>query len=47
MKRIDPLALTQAMVRVDTVNPHEHEDGCVAPLADLLSAGFACRTPWR
>jgi succinyl-diaminopimelate desuccinylase len=45
MSRIDPVALTQALVRVDTVNPPGHEDGCVVTLADLLSAaGFACRT---
>lgn len=40
----DPIALTQQLVRVNTVNPPGHEDGCIAPLADLLSAaGFACR----
>jgi len=40
----DPIALTQQLVRVDTVNPPGHEDGCIAPLADLLSAaGYACR----
>ncbi len=45
MNRIDAVALTQALVRVDTVNPPGFEDGCVALLADLLSAaGFACRT---
>ncbi len=41
----DPVALTQALVKVDTVNPPGHEDACIAMLADLLgSAGFACRT---
>lgn len=41
----DPVALTQALVRVDTVNPPGHEDGCITLLADLLSAaGYACRT---
>ena len=41
----DPVALTQALVRVDTVNPPGHEDTCIAMLADLLgSAGYACRT---
>ena len=45
MAALDPVALTQALVRVDTVNPPGHEDGCVALLADLLAAaGFACRT---
>lgn len=44
MPHLDPVALTQALVRVDTVNPPGHEDGCVALLADLLSAaGFDCR----
>ena len=41
----DPVALTQALVRMDTVNPPGLEDRCVELLADLLSgAGFACRT---
>jgi succinyl-diaminopimelate desuccinylase len=45
MHRPDPVALTQALVRVDTVNPPGHEDRCVAMLADLLAAaGFDCRT---
>ena len=40
----DPVALTQALVRVDTVNPPGHEDGCITLLADLLAgAGFQCR----
>lgn len=45
MADLDPVALTQALVRVDTVNPPGHEDGCITLLADLLSAaGYACRT---
>lgn len=41
----DPVELTQALVRVDTVNPPGHEDRCIEILADLLSAaGFSCRT---
>jgi succinyl-diaminopimelate desuccinylase len=45
MKPIDPVSLTQALVRADTVNPPGHEDICTSQLADLLSAaGFACRT---
>lgn len=41
----DPVALTQALVRMDTVNPPGLEDRCVELLADLLSdAGFSCRT---
>jgi succinyl-diaminopimelate desuccinylase len=41
----DPVALTQALVRMDTVNPPGLEHRCVDMLADLLSgAGFACRT---
>ncbi len=41
----DPVALTQALVRVDTINPPGHEDRCVELLADLLSAaGFTCQT---
>lgn len=44
MAELDPVALTQALVRVDTVNPPGHEDGCITLLADLLSAaGFQCR----
>lgn len=44
MDRIDPVALTQVLVRANTVNPPGHEDQCTTPLADLLSdAGFACR----
>ena len=40
----DPVALTQALVRLDTVNPPGHEDACITLLADLLSAaGFECR----
>lgn len=39
----DPVALTQALLRLDTVNPPGHEDRCAELLADLLSdAGFAC-----
>jgi len=45
MTPIDPVALTQAMLRMDTVNPPGHEDRCVELLADLLSAaGFSCQT---
>lgn len=45
MTRIDPVALTQTLVRADTVNPPGHEDRCITPLADLLAtAGFHCRT---
>ena len=41
----DPVALTQTLVRIDTVNPPGNEDRCIEQLADLLSAaGFACRT---
>lgn len=44
MAELDPVALTQALVRVDTVNPPGHEDGCITLLADLLAAaGYACR----
>ena len=44
MDQIDPVALTQVLVRANTVNPPGHEDQCTTPLADLLSdAGFACR----
>lgn len=44
MNRIDAVALTQALVRANTVNPPGHEDLCTTQLADLLSgAGFACR----
>ena len=45
MTRPDPVELTQALVRLDTVNPPGHEDRCVELLAGLLStAGFDCRT---
>ena len=41
----DPVALTQELVRMNTVNPPGNEDRCVQLLADLLSgAGFSCRT---
>ena len=41
----DSVALTQALVRIDTVNPPGLEERCVGLLAGLLSdAGFACRT---
>ena len=44
MTRIDPVALTQTLVRADTVNPPGHEHRCITPLADLLAtAGFDCR----
>jgi succinyl-diaminopimelate desuccinylase len=39
------VALTQALVRQDTINPPGHEDRCIAPLRALLeSAGFRCET---
>lgn len=45
MSPLDPVALTQALVRLNTVNPPGHEDLCIELLADLLSAaGFQCRT---
>lgn len=45
MTPLDPVALTQALVRINTVNPPGHEDLCIELLADLLSAaGFQCRT---
>ena len=45
MPATDPVALTQALLRINTVNPPGNEDRCVELLADLLSAaGFACRT---
>lgn len=45
MTLLDPVALTQALIRINTVNPPGHEDRCVELLADLLSAaGFSCRT---
>ena len=45
MTTLDPVALTQALVRLNTVNPPGDEDRCVELLADRLSAaGFACRT---
>ncbi|HWL29316.1 MAG TPA: M20 family metallopeptidase [Burkholderiaceae bacterium] len=41
---IDPVALTQALVRMSTVNTPGHEDQCTNYLADLLEqAGFTCR----
>lgn len=44
MDQIDPVALTQVLVRANTVNPPGREDQCTTPLADLLSdAGFTCR----
>jgi succinyl-diaminopimelate desuccinylase len=43
MKQIDAVALTQALVRLDTVNPPGNEDACIAQLESLLrEAGFAC-----
>jgi succinyl-diaminopimelate desuccinylase len=43
MKPIDAVALTQALVRMDTVNPPGNEDACIAQLESLLTAaGFAC-----
>lgn len=45
MTRVDPVALTQALVRANTVNPPGNEDLCTNQLADLLSAaGFDCCT---
>ena len=45
MAAITPLELTQALVRLNTINPPGHEDRCVDLLADLLSsAGFNCQT---
>lgn len=45
MQHLDPSALTQALVRVDSVKPRGQEDGCVALPAELLSAaGFSWRT---
>jgi succinyl-diaminopimelate desuccinylase len=42
--RLDVVALTQQLVRADSVNPPGNEDRCIAPLADLLNdAGFRCR----
>ncbi len=39
----DPVALTRALVQLDTVNPPGDEDRCAALLADqLTAAGFAC-----
>jgi succinyl-diaminopimelate desuccinylase len=39
----DVIALTQTLVRADTVNPPGHEDLCSSLLADLLtSAGYRC-----
>jgi succinyl-diaminopimelate desuccinylase len=41
----NPVALTQELVRMNTVNPPGNEDRCVQLLAELLSgAGFSCRT---
>jgi succinyl-diaminopimelate desuccinylase len=41
----DPVQLTRALLRFDTVNPPGREQPCVELLADLLTdAGFACRT---
>jgi succinyl-diaminopimelate desuccinylase len=43
MMAVDPIALTQELVRCDTVNPPGNEDACIAQLQALLSAaGFAC-----
>lgn len=45
MTLLDPVALTQALIRINTVNPPGDEDRCVELLADLLSAaGYSCRT---
>jgi succinyl-diaminopimelate desuccinylase len=43
MKQIDAVSLTQALVRIDTVNPPGNEDACIRQLESLLSdAGFTC-----
>ena len=43
VKHIDPVSLTQSLVRIDTVNPPGNEDACIAQLESLLSAaGFTC-----
>ena len=40
---LDAVALTQALVRADTVNPPRPEDLCLAPLRALFeAAGFRC-----
>lgn len=42
---LDAVALTQALVRCDTVNPPGNEDSCIALLMPLLTeAGFTCIT---
>jgi succinyl-diaminopimelate desuccinylase len=41
----DPVALTQSLVRADTVNPPGHEALCIDQLLPLLeAAGFQCTT---
>jgi len=41
----DAIALTQALVRMNTINPPGHEDQCTAYLGELLEgAGFRCTT---
>lgn len=45
MNAPDPVALTQALLRIDTVNPPGQEAQCVALLAELLTAaGFDCHS---
>jgi succinyl-diaminopimelate desuccinylase len=45
MSHMDPVSLTQALVRCDTVNPPGNEDSCVAQIEGLLrAAGFECTT---
>lgn len=45
MAAIDPIELTQSLVRLNTINPPGQEDQCVELLADVLSAaGFNCAT---
>lgn len=40
----DAISLTQALVRMNTINPPGHEDQCAHLLARLLGeAGFDCR----
>lgn len=41
---VDPVALTQALVRMDTINTPGNEDQCSDYLAEMLTAaGFDCR----
>ncbi len=41
---LDPVALTQKLVRMETINTPGHEDQCINFLAEILTqAGFTCR----